>query len=249
MILHTKVIGEGDPMVFLHTGLETSETDFRYQVEYFSKTYRVISPDLRGHGKSGGHISDTYFCDAAKDLQETLLHLGVKQVHLAGCSLGAIVAIKFAQLFPELVKTLTVSGMMVIKPANWLELHESDVKFQAKLLENKDAILYYNQLHASDWKQFIYFGRQEDWYPFEDMKAITHFQFPVLILVGERNPWETAAVEYYPRNNAFVHVAVIPFAAHLVHSEQPEMYCLLVDQFINNTTNLEENSIRVEVES
>ena len=52
MILHTSVIGEGDPIVFLHSGLQTGESDFNYQCEHFRKNYKVILPDLRGHGKS-----------------------------------------------------------------------------------------------------------------------------------------------------------------------------------------------------
>ena len=52
MILHTNIIGEGEPIVFLHSGLQTGESDFIYQCEHFSKNYKVILPDLRGHGRS-----------------------------------------------------------------------------------------------------------------------------------------------------------------------------------------------------
>ena len=49
LILHTEIIGEGEPLVFLHTGLQTGMTDFNYQREYFKNKYKVILPDLRGH--------------------------------------------------------------------------------------------------------------------------------------------------------------------------------------------------------
>ncbi len=52
MILHTKVIGEGEPVIFLHTGLQTGETDFVYQQNKLQDSYKVILPDLRGHGES-----------------------------------------------------------------------------------------------------------------------------------------------------------------------------------------------------
>lgn len=43
--------GEGKPIIFLHGwGMEASI--FNYQISYFSKDYKVIAPDLRGHGRS-----------------------------------------------------------------------------------------------------------------------------------------------------------------------------------------------------
>ena len=162
MILHTKVTGAGEPIVFLHTGLQTGELDFTYQQKYFNERNKVIVPDLRGHGKSDGEVNGQYFSAAAEDLFETLNNFGLKQVHLVGCSLGALVAVKFAKLFPDFIKTLTVSGITLQKPENWLELHHSDVAVQSALLKNEEAVGYFNQLHNSDWRQFLELGRNED---------------------------------------------------------------------------------------
>ncbi|WP_394217707.1 alpha/beta fold hydrolase [Halobacillus trueperi] len=74
MILHTEVVGEGEPLVFLHTGLQTGRTDFDKQREYFSSKYQVISPDLRGHGKSPAEDLDDYYNQAADDLADTQVH-------------------------------------------------------------------------------------------------------------------------------------------------------------------------------
>ncbi|MFJ5770987.1 alpha/beta fold hydrolase [Psychrobacillus sp. NPDC093180] len=52
MLLHTNIMGDGEPIVFLHTGLQTGMTDFEFQREYFSKDYKIVLPDLRGHGQS-----------------------------------------------------------------------------------------------------------------------------------------------------------------------------------------------------
>src|SRR5699024_10290782 len=52
VILHTETIGSGEPLVILHTGLQTGKTDFQAQKEKFKQSYRVILPDLRGHGSS-----------------------------------------------------------------------------------------------------------------------------------------------------------------------------------------------------
>ncbi|WP_367593488.1 alpha/beta fold hydrolase [Heyndrickxia camelliae] len=60
-MLHTTVFGEGEAILFLHTGLQTGETDFQYQANYFQQHYRILLPDLRGHGKSTSVMLRTSF--------------------------------------------------------------------------------------------------------------------------------------------------------------------------------------------
>lgn len=235
MILHTHTRGNGEPIVFLHTGLQTGLTDFEFQREYFSKDFQVLSPDLRGHGQSISNDIQYFFEDSARDLFETIEHYKLKSIHLVGCSLGALVAIKFAQLYPERLYTLTVSGITPVKPDNWLELHKEDVESQKNVMKSEEANNYFNQLHSSDWKQFILKGIDEDWYPFDDVKSMHEFDFPVLFIVGERNPHETVGATIYPKANKNVHVAIVPFAGHLVHSEQPEIYSSIVEEFMKQT--------------
>jgi pimeloyl-ACP methyl ester carboxylesterase len=43
--------GSGTPVVFIH-GVMMSGRFFDHQVSFFSQGYRVIVPDLRGHGQS-----------------------------------------------------------------------------------------------------------------------------------------------------------------------------------------------------
>lgn len=232
MILHTNIAGDGKPIVFLHTGLQTGLLDFEFQRAYFSQNYQVISPDLRGHGQSKTEYIQNFFEDSAKDLLETLDHLKLPAVHLVGCSLGALVAIKFAQLFPNRIITLAISGITPVKPENWLEMHEEDVKGQTEVLNSKEIASYFDQIHASNWRQFIHFGKDESWYPFDDVKEVTEFGFPVLFIVGENKTNETIGASIYPEKNPNIRIAIVPFAGHLVHTEQPEIYTKIVEVFI-----------------
>ena len=233
MILHTEVIGEGEPIVFLHTGLQTGMTDFNYQREYFKNKYKVILPDLRGHGKSvTDSITKQFFEDSAKDLEETLIHLGVESAHIIGCSLGGLAGLCFAKRFPHRVKSLAVSGVMAEKPGNWLELHKADVEGQSSLLEDESAIKYFNGLHQSDWKQVILLGRDEDWYPFELTKDLNGIHSPILYMVGEENKHECRSALLYQSLHEDIHVAIIPFAGHLVHEDQAGIYTEVLEKFL-----------------
>ena len=233
LLLHTEVFGSGEPVVFLHTGLQTGLLDFEYQREYFKKNYKVILPDLRGHGKSNENDISNFFEDSAKDLLETLGYLGVESAHIVGCSLGALVGLYFAKMFPHNAKSLCVSGILPEKPNNWLELHNENVESQAKLLHHEESVKYLDSIHMSDWKQFLYMGRNEEWYPFEETKDLNGITCPVLYMVGEGNKDETKGAIVYPLMKENVHVSIIPFAGHLIHSDQPEIYRKVLELFLH----------------
>ncbi|PEL06756.1 alpha/beta fold hydrolase [Bacillus sp. AFS017336] len=227
MLLNTEVLGEGEPIVFLHTGLQTGMTDFDYQRGYFVQKNKVILPDLRGHGKSTSNDLSNFFIDSATDLTDTFEYHEIQSAHIVGCSLGALVALFFSKKFPEKVKTLTISGLMPEKPTDWLEIHKKNVEQQSK------TINYFNNLHGEGWKQFIYMGRNEDWYPFEITCDLSGLKMPILFMVGEGNLHEIKGTITYPNADNDIHVAVIPFASHLVHIDQPEIYTNILEKFIS----------------
>ncbi|MFD1738716.1 alpha/beta fold hydrolase [Bacillus salitolerans] len=232
MILHTEIFGEGEPILFLHTGLQTGLTDFEYQRDYFKKKFKVIVLDLRGHGKSIENDFSNYFEDCASDLAETLDKYKLDRVHLVGCSLGALVGLKFAKMFQNRITTLTLSGIFAKKPSNWSEMNKLQIEQQREFLKNEQAVQYFDTLHSSDWKQFIYMCEDESWYPFNETRDIKTISSPILFMVGEGNKYETAGASMYPEMNKQVHVSIIPFASHLVHSEQPEIYTNILEEFI-----------------
>ncbi|MDX8342225.1 alpha/beta hydrolase [Rossellomorea sp. YZS02] len=237
MILHTEVYGEGEPVVFLHTGLQAGTTDFVKQREALQQSRKVIVPDLRGHGKSVSHDFSNYFEDAADDLRDTLDHLQVEKVHVVGCSLGGLVGLRFAKKFPDRLRSLTLSGITSDKPDNWKEMHAQDVQFQRELLENTEFTSQLDLQHESDWRQFIYMARDEDWYPFDDTSDLGSITVPILFMVGEGNQAEVATAAKYQSLHNDLHVCVIPFASHLVHEEKPDIYTGVLGEFLREVQN------------
>lgn len=49
--LHFQEKGNQEPLLLLH-GNGQDGSFFRHQIEHFSRSYRVIAPDTRGHGHS-----------------------------------------------------------------------------------------------------------------------------------------------------------------------------------------------------
>jgi pimeloyl-ACP methyl ester carboxylesterase len=98
---------DGEALVLLHTGFVDS-TQFDNLIPGLTALgYRVIAPDARGHGQSA---NATRAFRQTDDLADLLAHLGLRQVVLAGVSMGAMIAIDTALEHPELVRALVVSG-------------------------------------------------------------------------------------------------------------------------------------------
>jgi 3-oxoadipate enol-lactonase len=92
--------GNGEPLVLLH-GLCGSSAYWDKVIPALSQHYRVIAPDLRGHGESG--VSDEpYLMDLmAHDISELLERLHIPQALLFGHSLGGYVTLAFAEKFSD----------------------------------------------------------------------------------------------------------------------------------------------------
>jgi pimeloyl-ACP methyl ester carboxylesterase len=100
----------GDPdapiMVMLHGGLEHSRS-WDGLASHFGERYRVICPDLRGHGESehcrgGGYA----VLDMVYDLVRLLRELGGGPFTLVGHSFGGNICVRYAGLFSADVSAL-----------------------------------------------------------------------------------------------------------------------------------------------
>lgn len=95
-----------ETILFLH-GLGSCGQDWQDQVDFFSKNFRCITVDLRGHGKSDRAVP----CDIptlAADVISLIKFLEIPALHLVGISLGGMVAFQIAVEKPELLRSLTV---------------------------------------------------------------------------------------------------------------------------------------------
>ena len=105
--LFCEIAGEGEPLLLIH-GLGSCVADWGPQIEYFSQGYRVIAFDLRGHGQSS-KPQDGYSIERfARDTAALIEALETGPVHVAGISLGGMVAFQLAVDAPKLVKSLTI---------------------------------------------------------------------------------------------------------------------------------------------
>ena len=84
--------GSGPALVLLH-GWCMSSTVWQNQLTGLARSFRVIAPDLRGHGKSEKSANGYDFEGFSADIGALFRHLDLRGALLAGWSLGAQVAL------------------------------------------------------------------------------------------------------------------------------------------------------------
>lgn len=93
-------------IVFQHGFAGVAES-WEFQLAHFSNRYRVIAPDLRGHGQSDAPHSSYSMPELVQDLADVVATLGVPdRFILAGHSFGGAVCIEFANTYPERIEKL-----------------------------------------------------------------------------------------------------------------------------------------------
>jgi len=95
--------GEGETVVLLHGYLETSDIWSGFAKKLAGK-FRVICVDLPGHGLSKVYSENHTMEFMAGAIKVLLENLNIKQVFLAGHSLGGYVALAFLELYPGMLK-------------------------------------------------------------------------------------------------------------------------------------------------
>ncbi len=104
-------LGKADasPVVLIH-GVTDSYMSFSQLAPRIADAgYRVIVPELRGHGHSDKPEEGPYTIDIhAADINALLEQLKVKNAHITGHSLGSLIAQGIAIQYPERVSSLTL---------------------------------------------------------------------------------------------------------------------------------------------
>jgi pyruvate dehydrogenase E2 component (dihydrolipoamide acetyltransferase) len=101
-------LGEGGtPLVLVH-GFGGDLNNWLFNHPALAVDRRVIALDLPGHGESGKHLQTGEADELSGAVLALLDHLNLSRVHLAGHSMGGLVALSIARQAPERVASLVL---------------------------------------------------------------------------------------------------------------------------------------------
>ena len=244
--------GAGEPVLFIH-GLGSSGQDWELQAAAFSPHYRVITYDLRGHGRSdkpAGPYSMTQFAgDAAALLQS----LGIASAHVVGLSLGGGVAFQLAVDQPALVRSLTiVNSAPEMVPRTFKEkfgIWQRLAIVRLMGLPKMAAVLsprlfpdpaheHLRQLFAERFaqnKQPAYLASLRALIGWSVTARLGSIQCPTLVISADQDYTPVAFKEAYVAKIPNAHLAVIANAHHATPMERPEAFNAVLADFLAGT--------------
>ncbi|MBN1470328.1 MAG: alpha/beta hydrolase [Syntrophaceae bacterium] len=98
--------GQGEPLILLH-GFGANKDNFTRVARFLTPHYRVIIPDHIGFGESSHPQDASYKAGVQATRIRTLAKsLGITKLHLGGSSMGGHIAMMYAALYPDEVKSL-----------------------------------------------------------------------------------------------------------------------------------------------
>lgn len=99
--------GEGEALLLLH-GYTGASQDWAFCFDELASQYRLIIPDLRGHGHSTNPSGKYTQRQAARDVQALLDHLGIGGFQGIGLSGGGNILLHLATQQPERVEAMVL---------------------------------------------------------------------------------------------------------------------------------------------
>jgi pimeloyl-ACP methyl ester carboxylesterase len=195
--IYYEVHGEhdGTPLVLLHGGGSTIDSNFGRVIPFLARTRRVIALEEQGHGRTSDRDQPFTFERSADDVAGLLRHLKVSQADLLGFSNGATVALQVAIRHPRIVHKLVFASSFTkregAQPQVWEFITGANIANMPQAL--KDAFLAVNPdsqklktMHDKDAARMAGFTDVPD-------AAVRAVRAPTLIITGDR---DVARVEH-----------------------------------------------------
>jgi len=232
------------PVIFIH-GFPFNHEMWKDQIEILADTHRVITYDVRGHGKSelgDGHVLIDFLVD---DLFALMDHLGIQSANVVGLSMGGYVALRGVEREPERFLSLVLSNTKSEADTNEAKAKRAD----AIRTIQKDGVKAFSE----NFLKSVFASESFDKHPQEIRKvrtmiektspdtlcrtlialaartdttdALGKLNIPVLIIVGEHDQLTPPSAAQSMANripDAQIHI--LPDAAHMSNLESPEEF-------------------------
>ncbi len=232
----------GAKRILLVHGSVVTRAMWQPQIERLADEYRLIAPDLPGHGA----LTATRFRldTAIETVSRALDQETPGRALIVGSSLGGHVATAFAHRYPEQVAGLVISGSSMnfdgvvglwVKVAGLLMLK----LFSEKRLTDQSAKSLRKKLPASVAEPVITTGlyprgAAESFLelPGHDFRAmLSAIRVPILILNGENDRPNRRSEAAFAASAPNARIQTIPGAGHACSMEQPETFTAAVREF------------------
>lgn len=250
--IHYLARGFGVPVLLLH-GLGSCGEDWALlQAPALSRHYRVLMPDLRGHGRSDVPPGPYTVAQMADDMAGFLEAMGPEAAHVVGLSLGGAVAQALAVRHPERVRSLVlVNTFARLRPRGWSEWRRTLARLLVPLLNPaKYARMEAEELFphpGQEGLRRVAFQRLCATHPvgfraallaaarYDGRKDLAHIRVPTLVVAGlEDTVVPLRAKEELAARIPGARLITVPRSGHATPTDQPVLFNRLLLRFLQS---------------
>jgi pimeloyl-ACP methyl ester carboxylesterase len=220
--LYYEVYGAGEPLLLVH-GNGGSIANFKAQIDYFRKRYKVIAMDSRDQGKSGDSPDKITYEKMTDDLAALLDHLNTGPVNVLGWSDGGIEALLLGIRHPAKVKKIAAMAANLYPEAICPEI----LAFVKSTMDSMPAAAMESPQGKRDLKVMQTIFDE----PHIDAKALEALTAPTLVLAGDRDAVldeHTLEIYHHIPNGQ---LCIFPNATHMVPYDDPALFNATVERF------------------
>jgi 3-oxoadipate enol-lactonase/4-carboxymuconolactone decarboxylase len=234
------------PLVLLHS-LGTNAHVWDDQVAELARSFRVIRPDLRGHGLTGctpGPYSMGMF---AEDLAALLDALEVERAHIGGISIGGLIAQAFAAAHPNRALSLILTDTALSIPPSQSWSDRAALVRAEGIGAIADAVMarwvtpaFLGAPATAGLRAMLLRSPAEGYAAAAEAIAAADFTtstsaltIPALVIVGEQDQaTPVASAEALHQAIAGSSLVVVPGAAHIPTVEKPQEISAALRNFL-----------------
>lgn len=260
--LYFEETGKGRPLIFVHE-FAGDMRSFEPQMRHFGKRYRTIAFNARGFPPSDvpEQASSYSQARAADDILSILDHVGEKQAHIVGLSMGGFATLHFGMRHHDRASSLCIGGCGYGAEPEKRDGFKAEADLIAKTLltgdmpafaekyaygptrvqfENKDPRGFaefktmlgeHSALGSANTQTGVQKERPSLFTLVDEMKRIT---VPTLIITGDED-WPCLLPGILMKQSiSSAALSVMPNAGHTINIEEPDEYNRIVGDFLNH---------------
>ncbi|MCP9752061.1 alpha/beta fold hydrolase [Ferruginibacter sp. HRS2-29] len=110
--MYYEIYGEGKPLVLIHGGGSTIQSNFEKAIPLFAKNRKVIAVELQAHGRTSDRNKGSSFEQDADDVTTLLKNLNIAKADFFGFSNGGTTTIQIAIRHPEMVNRIILGSAL-----------------------------------------------------------------------------------------------------------------------------------------
>ncbi len=187
--MYYEIHGQGKPIVLIHGGGSTIQTNFDKIIPLLAKNRQVIAVELQAHGRTNDRNADLTFEQDADDVATLLKNLKIDSADFFGFSNGGTTTLQIAIRHPELVDKMILGSALAKRNGvpDWFWGFMSQAKLESmpeqlkvgykKVAADTNGLQI---MHDRDAKRMVNFKDISD----EQIKSI---KVLTLIIIGDKD--------------------------------------------------------------